>query len=253
MSGGGDMSDFFLSYAHDDTKSASIVASLLQANGVTVWWDRSLVAGDRFHKVIEDEINKAKAVIVLWSRKSVQSDWVQGEAQTARELDKLVPVKIEECKLPIPYRAIHTPEIYKSKAELDDLARLLSEKYGSRSSSVATPAARATPITISSTSAASFFNDFKSQWKDYHEEFKQLQQLPIGKRFGLAFSWGYWRQMLGKYPMAMAATVLIGLGLNASMRQAANSQEDPNSVWLGFMVIGLGYFAYRWYRRSRGT
>src|SRR5262249_7379851 len=60
---------------------------------------------------------------------SVKSDWVRGEAQTAHELTKLVPVKIEECKLPINYRGIHTPEVYKSKAELNKLAQMLTDKY----------------------------------------------------------------------------------------------------------------------------
>jgi len=247
------MSDFFLSYAHEDAKSASMLANLLQANGVSVWWDRSLVAGDRFHKVIEAEIDKAKAVIVLWSRKSVESDWVQGEAQTARELNKLVPVKIEDCRLPIPYRALHTPEIYKTKTELDDLARLLSEKYRSRSAGDGPAAQAAAQITISSSSAASYFKDFKSQWKGYLEESKETQKLPVWERLKLAFSWSYQRKIMMKYPLAIAVVVLAGLGLNLVMQQAANSQDDPSAVWLGLVVIGLGYFAYRWFRRPKGT
>jgi hypothetical protein len=66
-----------------------------------------MVAGDKIHDVIDGEIEKAKAVIVLWSPISVKSDWVRGEAETAHELAKLIPIKIDECKLSINYRGIH--------------------------------------------------------------------------------------------------------------------------------------------------
>jgi hypothetical protein len=124
------MADLFLSYSHEDIKSAETLAELLEAHGVTVWWDRRMVAGDKIHDVIDEEIEKAKAVVVLWSPFSVRSDWVLGEAQTAHGLTKLIPIKIHECKLPINYRSIHTPEVYKGKAELDKLAKMLSDKFG---------------------------------------------------------------------------------------------------------------------------
>lgn len=124
------MADLFLSYSSEDIKSAETLAELLEAAGVTVWWDRRMVAGDKIHDVIDEQIEKAKAVVVLWSPISVKSDWVLGEAQTAHELTKLIPIKIDECKLPINYRSIHTPEVYKNKAELDKLAKMLSDKFG---------------------------------------------------------------------------------------------------------------------------
>jgi TIR domain len=124
------MADLFLSYTHQDTNRAETLARLLEDAGLTVWWDRQMVAGDKIHDVVDEQIEKAKAVIVLWSPISVKSDWVRGEAQTAHELAKLVPIKIEECKLPVNYRGIHTPEVYKSKAELDKLAKMLSDKFG---------------------------------------------------------------------------------------------------------------------------
>jgi adenylate cyclase len=101
----------FLSYAHQDIKYAEMLAELLERAGCTVWWDRRMVAGDKINDVIEQEIEKANKVIVLWSPISVKSDWVLGEAATAHESAKLIPIKIEECKLPINYRAIHTPEL----------------------------------------------------------------------------------------------------------------------------------------------
>ena len=70
------MADLFLSYSSEDIKSAETLAELLEAAGVTVWWDRRMVAGDKIHDVIDEQIEKAKAVVVLWSPISVKSDWV---------------------------------------------------------------------------------------------------------------------------------------------------------------------------------
>jgi len=123
------MADLFLSYAHRDFRRAKTLAELLEDAGLTVWWDRRMVAGDKIQDVVDEQIEKARAVIVLWSRFSVKSDWVLGEAQTAQESAKLVPIKIAACKLPINYRGIHTPAVYKGKSELDELARMLSDKF----------------------------------------------------------------------------------------------------------------------------
>jgi hypothetical protein len=122
----------FLSYAHQDIGRAQTLAQLLEANGLTVRWDRRMVADDKINDVIDEELEKAKGIIVLWSRISIKSDWVRGEASTAQELGKLIPIKIEDCKLPIQYRGFHTPEVYKGEDELQKLAKILSDKFSPR-------------------------------------------------------------------------------------------------------------------------
>src|SRR6516164_7157590 len=149
------MADLFLSYAHQDTKRAQTLAKLLEDAGLTVWWDRRMVAGDKIHDVIDEEIEKAKAVIVLWSPFSVKSDWVRGEAQTAHELAKLVPIKIAECKLPINYRGIHTPAVYK-KNELSKLAQILTDKFKTSHPTQGTAPKRTAEIKFTDKSVSNF-------------------------------------------------------------------------------------------------
>jgi hypothetical protein len=247
------MSDFFLSYAHEDLESASKLAKLLQANGASVWWDRSLIAGDRFGQVIDEELSKAKAVIVLWSNHSVKSDWVQGEALTAREMNKLVPVKIEECRLPIPYRAFHTPEINKGSDELYDLARLLSEKYGAQAAAGAASPASPASFTITKASADRYFLDVKSQWAGLREEGRRFQQMPFDQRFKQAFSWTTWRRWWATFPLLIVAYVVIGVAYTALSPRDTNSDSDPVAGVIGLVALSVGYFAYRWYRRSRSA
>ena len=180
------MADVFLSYAHQDIKRAETVAQLLEDAGLTVWWDRRMVAGDKIHDVIEQEIEKAKAVIVLWSPISVKSDWVQGEAQTAHDLTKLVPVKIKECKLPINYRGIHTPEVYKSRDEFIKLAQMLRDKYRTAQPLPGgTEPRTAIKIEFTDKSVTNFLTKLQHPWAFGNEaanvwSFRSIKKDPIG-------------------------------------------------------------------------
>lgn len=66
-----------------------------------------LRSGQTFDEVIEKELRAAKAVVVLWSPRSVTSRWVRAEATLADRSDKLVPVIIEACDLPIIFELTH--------------------------------------------------------------------------------------------------------------------------------------------------
>ena len=70
----------FLSYAHGDQARAQRLAAALQRCGYTVWWDALIEGGTRYAKTIDEALEKADAVLVLWSKTSIESDWVRDEA-----------------------------------------------------------------------------------------------------------------------------------------------------------------------------
>ena len=96
----------FISYSRDDADQANLVGSALRSNGLGVWWDENLLAGERWQQELDDQLTKAEAIIVLWSENSVRSNWVLFEASIAKRLDKLVNVKIEDTNLPKPFENI---------------------------------------------------------------------------------------------------------------------------------------------------
>jgi tetratricopeptide (TPR) repeat protein len=53
--------------------------------------------------MIERQIAAARVVIVLWSPRSIQSDWVRSEAHYAQDHHKIVPVMIESCSIPLAF------------------------------------------------------------------------------------------------------------------------------------------------------
>ena len=74
------MADVFISYASEDRDRVKPFIEALEDAGFSVWWDRRIGLGASFDKAIEVELNAAKAVVVVWSYSSVESDWVRNEA-----------------------------------------------------------------------------------------------------------------------------------------------------------------------------
>ncbi|MGE5816092.1 MAG: toll/interleukin-1 receptor domain-containing protein, partial [Acidobacteriota bacterium] len=102
------MSDIFVSYAREDRHIAASLATHLEAQGWTVWWDRQILAGKEFDKVIETEIGQARCVLVIWSAHSVESRWVKTEAGEGLRRDILVPILVGDCTPPLAFRNIQS-------------------------------------------------------------------------------------------------------------------------------------------------
>src|SRR5215472_18242527 len=90
------MNDIFISYKREEQGIARKLANALEDEGWTVWWDPKLRAGERFNDVIEKALKESKCVLVMWSKRSVESKYVKDEATYALNRNKLVPVMIEE-------------------------------------------------------------------------------------------------------------------------------------------------------------
>jgi TIR domain len=105
------MADIFISYARADRERARTVASALQARGWSVWWDRDVKAGQAFDQAIENELETATSVVVLWSKDSVASDWVKSEAAAAVQRGVFVPARLDNVKLPIEFSRRQTADL----------------------------------------------------------------------------------------------------------------------------------------------
>src|SRR5262249_13364444 len=103
--------DIFISYASEDRREAAELAGFLTDRGYRVWWDRELVAGQDFHATIGRMLEECKVAIVIWTEISVKSRWVLGEAESAANAHKLVPVRIDSlppARLPVGFLSLHT-------------------------------------------------------------------------------------------------------------------------------------------------
>src|SRR6478736_4112029 len=114
------MPDIFLSYNRDDQAAARRFAEAFSHEGFDVWWDVTLRSGEAYDQVTENALKSAKAVVVLWSTRSVASRWVRAEATLADRNRTLVPVMIETCERPIMFELTQTAELSRWGGEAND-------------------------------------------------------------------------------------------------------------------------------------
>lgn len=102
------MKRVFVSYAHEDRPFVARLAPALAQAGFEVWWDRELEGGDAFRAKIEESLNAADAVIVVWSGRSRASRWVLDEAEKGLARGVLVPVRADKSPMPLGFGGLHT-------------------------------------------------------------------------------------------------------------------------------------------------
>ena len=105
------MHDIFISYSHKDKEWVSKLAGTLESKGYKVWWDKELLASQDFASMIEEALNASKCILTVWSSHSIKSKWVRAESSRGFNEDKLVPVYIDDSKIPIPYDSVHTIDL----------------------------------------------------------------------------------------------------------------------------------------------
>ena len=150
------MAQVFLSYARDDAETARKLAAVLADSGQTVWWDRHLHGGANFSSEIERELKNSQVVMVLWSRASIASAWVQDEAAEGRDSGRLVPVTLDSVKPPLGFRQIQCIDLSSwsdggQKEPIDDLLTAVSKIAGDETvdkSAKAAPAAETISICV---------------------------------------------------------------------------------------------------------
>ncbi len=106
-----DMADIFISYARADKPRVAPLVAALEGKGWSVWWDPEIAPGQEFDDLIAEQIEEARAVVVVWTPASVASRWVRGEARFAADRGTLIPVRFDQARLPLDFRAIHTTEL----------------------------------------------------------------------------------------------------------------------------------------------
>src|SRR3954470_19482417 len=113
------MADVFVSYARSDEPEAVRIAEALRSRGYQVWRDDEIPGHGTFGKVIEENLSSAKAVLVVWSAASAQSDWVRAESDRARQAHTLIQVSIDGPLPPLPFNQIQCTDLSGWDGRLD--------------------------------------------------------------------------------------------------------------------------------------
>jgi hypothetical protein len=133
------MSKIFISYASEDRPRAKIIAEALEHQGYSVWWDVDIPPGKTFDNTIKVELDSAKCIIVLWSWKSVLSDWVKEESSEGVKRKILIPVLIDDVEIPLGFKRIQAARLIDwsgtlPNPEFDILLKSVKELVGQKQS-----------------------------------------------------------------------------------------------------------------------
>jgi TolB-like protein/Flp pilus assembly protein TadD len=116
------MSDVFVSYKAEDRARVAPLVQALEADGLSVWWDTQIAAGSEWRHDIEEELDRARCVIVVWSKRSVGPDgrFVRDEANRAQRRGTYLPVRIDDIEPPLGFGELHAISVQGWKGSRTD-------------------------------------------------------------------------------------------------------------------------------------
>jgi flagellar biosynthesis GTPase FlhF len=123
------MSDIFVSYASEDRERIMPLVHALEKTEWSVFWDRTIPTGKTWREVIGSEIRSSRSIVVVWSKNSVDSRWVQEEAEAGSRKHKLFPILIEDVEQPFGFGSIQAASFidWDGKPEAQSFQRLIAD------------------------------------------------------------------------------------------------------------------------------
>lgn len=116
----GDQTTIFFSYSREDQARAIPIIKIITQAGFSVWWDGLLEGGVRFSEETEAALDRAKAVVVLWSKTSTKSHWVHDEATRGRDRRILVPLSLDGSGPPLGFGQFQVIDLSHAKMSPKD-------------------------------------------------------------------------------------------------------------------------------------
>ena len=113
------MTDLFVSYKAEDRGRIAPLVEALQADGHSVWWDAEIGGGEEWRDAICRELDAARLVLVIWSKRSVgpHGKFVRDEATRAQRRGAYLPAIIDKVEPPLGFGEIQSLDLRGWKGE----------------------------------------------------------------------------------------------------------------------------------------
>lgn len=127
--------DIFIAYAHEDVEFALELQAALGRQGWTVFMDPEIPNASCWRDVLDEQLNRVKCILVLWSEAAVTSEWVSREALRGVERGVLIHATIDGCSPPDAFEPYQYAQLAgwrqdPGRPEYSRLLRDVAEKVG---------------------------------------------------------------------------------------------------------------------------
>jgi serine/threonine-protein kinase len=114
--------DVFVSYKAEDRARLRPLIAALEGEGFTVWWDTHIGGGAHWREDIQEHLDAAKCVIVVWTKRSVgiEGDFVRDEASRARKRGAYLPVLLDPVEPPLGFGEVQAISLRGWKGDRSD-------------------------------------------------------------------------------------------------------------------------------------
>src|SRR5215831_18781217 len=124
------MAKLFISYAHEDKPIVEALAATLSRDGHEVWWDRQLSSAEGAFRIqLQQALDSADLVVVVWTARSRVATFVADEADIALSQGKLLSVLVDGARPALGFGAVHAIDLrnWNGPDDGEGLVPLLSE------------------------------------------------------------------------------------------------------------------------------
>jgi len=117
--------DVVIAYARTDRGALADCAGALARRGYVVWWDLAMTAGRKWRDQFDEQVDRARKVIVIWSEAAAKSKEVAREMAFAYGQRKLVPLCIDNTPPDSRYNELDHKQILDFDAEIDEIVEAI--------------------------------------------------------------------------------------------------------------------------------
>jgi len=116
------MSDVFLSYKAEDRPRLRQLVAALEADGLSLWWDAQIEGGATWRQSIQEQLDAARCVVVVWSKRSVgpEGRFVHDEATRAQHRGVYLPILIDPVMPPLGFGETQASSLAGWKGDRND-------------------------------------------------------------------------------------------------------------------------------------
>ena len=251
----------FLSYAHADEARATKLAKALGDAGYDVWWDALIEGGTAYAKTINEALESADVVLVLWSAASVESDWVRDEAALGRDRKRLVPLSLDRVKPPLGFRQYQFINFRGWRGRRDGPEFVALERAIAIAAGQEAPPRTARPARISRRTAliaggvagaaaiyGATFLFIDRDWMKGAEDPPSIAVLPFKNLSGDDGQAYFSQGLTEEIRAALVRIDALQVAAAASSEKAGEEKEDAQSI---ARELGVGFLLSGSVRRSR--